>query len=131
MSKSENPEVQPKPTRRRFTAAYKRRIVQEAAQCGHGEIGPLLRREGLYYSQLATWRKAEAEGELVDKPRGPQPNPAAAEVKRLQRANERLQRHLQQAKAIIESSDKGYFAQCLRSLKPTATFVFKQFVILH
>ncbi len=119
MSKSENPEVQPKPTRRRFTAAYKRRIVQEAAQCGHGEIGPLLRREGLYYAQLATWRKAEAEGELVDKPRGPQPNPAAAEVKRLQRENERLQRQLQQAEAIIDAQKK--LATLLEQRKQEAT----------
>ncbi len=42
-----NPEVQPKPERRRFTAEYKRRIVAEAEQCQHGELGALLRREGL------------------------------------------------------------------------------------
>ena len=45
-------EVQPRATRRRFTAAYKRKIVEEAAQCAHGEIGALLHREGLYSSYL-------------------------------------------------------------------------------
>jgi len=45
-SQKPNPEVQPKPTRRRFSAEYKRRIVAEAEQCQHGELGALLRREG-------------------------------------------------------------------------------------
>lgn len=99
-------EVQPRASRRTFTAAYKRQIVEEAAQCGHGGIGALLRREGLYSSQLTTWRKAYEAGPLSDKPRGPRANPDAAEVKRLQRENARLQRKLEQAEAIIEAHKK-------------------------
>ena len=106
MSQEPNPEVQAKVSRRRFSADYKRRIVQEAGQCQHGELGALLRREGLYHSQLATWRQALAEGELKEKRRGPQPNPEAAENKRLVRENARLQKKLAQAEAIIEAQKK-------------------------
>ncbi|MBD3251893.1 transposase [Candidatus Uhrbacteria bacterium] len=99
-------EVQPRARRRTFTAAYKRKIVEEAAGCKHGEVGALLRREGLYSSQLATWRKAYEAGTLSDKPRGPRANPNAAEVKRLEHENARLQRKLAQAEAIIEAQKK-------------------------
>ena len=108
MSESQKPnsEVQPKPSRRRFNAEYKRRIVAEAAQCQHGELGALLRREGLYHSQLASWRKAVTAGTLGKTKRGPKANPSAAEVKRLQCENERLQRKLADAEAIIEAQKK-------------------------
>ncbi len=105
MSNISNPktEVQPKTTRRRFTAEYKRGIIAEAEQCQHGELGALLRREGLYHSQLASWRKAQAQGTLTNKKRGPKANPDAIEVKRLQGENERLHRKLEQAEAIIDA----------------------------
>ena len=99
-------EVQPKPVRRRFTVEYKRGIITEAEQCKHGELGALLRREGLYHSQLASWRKAQAQGTLTKKKRGPKANPDAIEVKRLQRENERLQGKLEQAEAIIDAQKK-------------------------
>ena len=99
-------EVQPRATRRRFSAAYKRQIVEEAAQCEHGELGALLRREGLYHSYLAKWREEYATGTLSDKARGPHPNPTAAEVKRLEQENARLQRKLERAEAIIEAQKK-------------------------
>ena len=99
-------EVQPRATRRRFTATYKRQIVEEAARCEYGELGALLRREGLYHSNLAKWRAEYAVGSLNDKPRGPRANPTAAEVKRLERENARLQRKLEQAAAIIEAQKK-------------------------
>lgn len=99
-------EVQPRATRRRFTAAYKRQIVEEAARCGYGEVGALLRREGLYHSNLAKWRAEYEAGMLSDKPRGPRANPTAAEVKRLERENTRLQRKLEQAEAIIAAQKK-------------------------
>ena len=105
-SQKPNPEVQPKPTRLRFSSEYKRRIVAEAEQCQHGELGALLRREGLYHSQLASWRKAIVAGTLGKKKRGPKANPDAAEVKRLQRENERLQRKLADAEAIIDAQKK-------------------------
>jgi len=59
-----NPEVQPQPERRCFSADYKRRIVIEADQCRHGEgeMGRLLRREGLTYTQVTSWRKAHRDG---------------------------------------------------------------------
>ena len=101
-----NPEVQPKPTRRRFTIDYKRRIVAEADECQHGELGALLRREGLYYSQISSWRKAVADGTLNKTKRGPKANPDADEIKRLQHENERLQRKLANAEAIIVAQKK-------------------------
>lgn len=68
-------EVLAKAQRRRFTAEYKRRILKEADQCMRpGEIGALLRREGLYSSALTTWRSARERGELASlaaKKRGP------------------------------------------------------------
>jgi transposase-like protein len=81
-------------------------MVEEAEQCGYGELGALLRREGLYHSHLAKWREEYAAGTLRDKPRGPRPNPAATEVKRLERENARLQRKLERAEAIIEAQKK-------------------------
>src|SRR5438552_17388327 len=65
----EQPEVEvvAKAERRRFTAEYKRRIVREADRCTRpGEIGALLRREGLYSSLLTTWRSARDRGELEE-----------------------------------------------------------------
>jgi transposase-like protein len=80
--------------------------VEEAAGCEYGEVGALLRREGLYSSYLAKWREEYTAGSLRDKPRGPCANPTAAEVKRLERENARLQRKLEQAQAIIEAQKK-------------------------
>ncbi len=58
-------EVTAKPTRRRYTAEYKLRILREADACtGGGEVGALLRREGLYFSNLTVWRKQRERGEL-------------------------------------------------------------------
>jgi transposase-like protein len=72
-----DPEVVTKPRRRRFTAKYRLRIVEEAERCaGTGEVGQLLRREGLYSSYLANWRKARDVGalrELRSKKRGVKP----------------------------------------------------------
>jgi transposase-like protein len=107
LSRKPNPEVQPKPERRRFNADYKRRIVIEADQCRHGEMGALLRREGLTYMQVATWRKAYHDGTLVNKPRGPQPDPNRAQVRRLEAENARLVRKLEQAEAIIDAQKKA------------------------
>ena len=101
-----SPEVHPKPERRRFTAAYKRQIVVEAATCQHGELGSLLRREGLTYTQLSNWRTAQAEGTLTDKPRGPKTNPDRAMVRRLEAENARLMRKLADAEAIIDAQKK-------------------------
>jgi len=107
-----DPEVSARPKRRRFTAAYKARIVEEASRCtAPGEIGALLRREGLYSSTLSNWRELSRRGmlkELADDKRGRKPtkNPLADEVARLERENRRLQRRLEQAETIIEIQKK-------------------------
>ena len=107
-----NPEVAERRGRRRFTSAYKASIVQQAMGCReHGEIGALLRREGLYSSQLATWRTQYEKGALralADDTRGrkPKSNPLDAEVHRLRKENTRLECRLKQAEAIIEIQKK-------------------------
>lgn len=86
-----------KAKRRSFTAEYKRKVLQEADTCTEpGQIGALLRREGLYSSHLATWRHARERGELAGlepKKRGPkaqEPNPLAQELAAKERENARL-----------------------------------------
>ena len=107
-----DPEVPERATRRRFTAEYKLRIVQEAEACKDGEIGALLRREGLYSSHLSKWREQLRSGAfngLQAKKRGPAPNPdkrLAKEVTKLERENKRLRKRLQQAETIIDFQKK-------------------------
>jgi transposase len=107
-----NPEVGTKPRRRQFTAAYKRRILQEAEKCEPGEVAALLRREGLYSSHLTTWRKQRVSGEIAGlepRKRGKRPiprNPLAAENERLRRENVRLQKRVRQAETIIDVQKK-------------------------
>jgi len=103
-----NPEVPEKKPRRRFTAAYKLRILKEYDACTvHGEIGALLRREGLYHSNINTWLRQRDEGALhglTPRKRGRKPkkvNPLAREVARLERENKKLAEKLQQAETII------------------------------
>lgn len=86
-----------KAKRRRFTAEYKRKVLQEAEACTEsGQIGALLRREGLYSSHLVTWRHARERGELeglAPKKRGPkaqEPNPLARELAAKEREITRL-----------------------------------------
>jgi transposase len=99
-------EVVAKAQRKRFTAAEKLRILREVDACqGSGEIGALLRREGIYSSYLTTWRRQRERGELdglAPQRRGPKPDPQAAEIARLKRENERLQKRLEQAEFIID-----------------------------
>ena len=102
-----NTEVTPRAKRRRFTTAYKRRIVEEADACAErGQIGALLRREGLYSSHLSTWRKQRDRDELVEKTSGRKADPAAAELKRLQQENERLRQELEKARVVIDVQKK-------------------------
>jgi len=105
-----DPEVRPKAKRRQFSADYKRRILQEADACTeHGQLGALLRREGLYSSHLHTWRQEQTRGALAalaPKRRGPKLDPQAEELARLRRENERLQQRLDQAETIIEVQKK-------------------------
>ena len=105
--RSESEYATERPERRKFSKAYKRRIVQEAAECNHGEVGALLRREGLYSSQLTDWRRQEARGELAEKPPSKKSAKANAdEIAALRAENERLSRKLDQAELIIEAQKK-------------------------
>jgi len=103
-----DPEVVPRAQRRTFTAAYKLKILREAAACERGQFGALLRREGLYASHLTDWRQAAAAG-LEPARRGPKPKPVdpnAAELKALRKQYAVIQRRLQKAELIIDIQKK-------------------------
>lgn len=106
-------EVKPKATRRRFSAEYKREILAEADACTKpGELGALLRREGLYSSHLNTWRAQRARGELqglAPKKRGPKPaakNPLEKRVRELERETAKLRKRAERAEALVEVQKK-------------------------
>ena len=106
-------EVTPKAKRRRFSASYKLRILEETDRCTQpGQIGALLRREGLYSSNLTSWRCQRDQGQigaLSPKKRGPKPAPDAAmarELTRLREQNQRLEQKLKRAELIIEVQKK-------------------------
>jgi transposase-like protein len=108
-----DPEVVPQAKRRRFSAKYKLKILQEADRCtARGELGALLRREGLYFSQLNAWRQKREDGTLQGlspKKRGPKPDPDKALAKRigqLERENQRLAEKLEKAELIIDVQKK-------------------------
>jgi transposase len=108
-----DPQVRAVARRRQFSSAHKRRILIEADACTEpGQMGALLRREGLYSSLLSTWRAQRKRGELgalQPKHRGPKADPNRAEAKRvaeLTRENERLRRKLAQAHTIIDVQKK-------------------------
>lgn len=109
-----NPEVPAKAQRRRFSASYKLGIVEAAEQCTEiGEIGVLLRKEGLYSSQLSEWRKLRASGALSalkGTTRGPKKkpvNPLQAELDKVRKEKARLEKKLEQAGLIIEFQKKA------------------------
>jgi transposase len=105
-----NTEVVAKAKRKRFTAAEKLRLLREVEACrGTGEIGALLRREGIYSSYLTTWRRQRATGELdglTPQKRGPKPNPEVIELAKLRREHERLKERMRQAELIIDVQKK-------------------------
>lgn len=108
--RSRGVEVVAKASRRRFTAEYKFKILREAYACRKpGEIGALLRREGLYTSHLCQWRKQRGQGELFEKKRGPAPkekNPLAAKVAALEKETRRLKARAERAEALVELQKK-------------------------
>jgi transposase-like protein len=104
-----DPEVVARPERRRFSAEYKLRILKAADESAPGELGALLRREGLYASHLSKWRRERAQGQvqgLHPKTRGRKPEASAVELARVQTENEALRARLEQAEAIIEAQKK-------------------------
>ena len=108
-----DPEVSERPVRRRFSAEYKLQILRQADACnGSGQLGELLRREGLYSSLLSTWRTQRERGTLdalTPKKRGRKPrdnDPLIEENRRLERVNKRLVERLRQAEVIIDVQKK-------------------------
>lgn len=106
-------EVSSKAQRRRFTVEYKRKILSEADRCREpGEIGALLRREGLYSSHLSAWRAARDRGALGGRgirKRGPKAKPKDPNEKRvreLERENRKLRRRAERAEAFVELQKK-------------------------
>ena len=106
-----NPEVVEHPTRRRFTADYKRAILTEV-DANPSEVGKIVRREGLYSSHLTAWRKLRDKGQLAAleaKKRGPKPpaeRPIQLENAKLKRENVRLNKKLLKAEVIIDLQKK-------------------------
>jgi transposase-like protein len=107
-----DPEVVAQAKRRRFTAEFKQRILAEADKAkSSGGVGALLRREGLYSSMLATWRRERAAGilqGLSPQRRGPKNkrDAAAEEIQQLHRQNQRLTEELRKADIVIDIQKK-------------------------
>ena len=106
-----DPEVVAIAKRRRLTAGYKLRILQEADECsGAGEIGALLRREGLYSSYLSRWRKEREQGQLEALARRKQGRKSKSDLEKemagMRQENKRLKARLEQAETIIDVQKK-------------------------
>jgi transposase-like protein len=105
-----DPEVVARPKRRRFTAEYKLRILREADACKQpGEMGALLRREGLYSSHLVQWRRQReqaAHTQLKSRKRGPKAKARDPRLKQLERENARLQRRLKRVALLLDIQKK-------------------------
>lgn len=107
-----DPEVPAKATRRRFTARYKLRILEQTDACETGQIGALLRREGLYYSNLETWRRQREEGTLqalTPRKRGRKSkpvNPLSPQIRELEKENRKLKRQLEKFEAMLDLQKK-------------------------
>jgi len=115
-----NPEVAQKAARRRFTAEYKRRIALEAESCKvPGEIGSLLRREGLYSSVLQRWRRQLREESLSSSKKFNSKPSSAQELARLKRENERLKEKLRHAELIIDVQKK--ISEMMQTSSPEKT----------
>ena len=106
-----DPEVTERAKRRRFTAEYKLRVLRKADACkGDGDVGALLRREGLYSSQLAAWRRQRdeiAKAGLKARKRGPKGKVVDPQVKQLKRENARLKRRLERVELMLTIQKKA------------------------
>jgi len=106
-----DPAVEAKPKRRRFTAEYKLRLLREVERAkGPGEVGAILRREGLYSSHLVTWRRERdrvAKAGLAARKRGPQARAKDPRVQQLERENAKLRRQLQRVETMLEIQKKA------------------------
>jgi transposase-like protein len=106
-----DPGVEAKPKRRQFTAAYKLGILREVDRAKEaGEVGAILRREGLYSSHLVTWRRERdraAKAGLAARQRGPKARTQDPRVKQLERENAKLRRRLQRVETMLEIQKKA------------------------
>jgi len=101
-----DPEVPACHARRRFTVAYKLEMLRKADACArHGELGALLRKEGLYSSHLITWRQQRERG-LTPKKRGRKAVPVDPRLKKLEQENRRLTTRLEKAEALLDFQKK-------------------------
>jgi transposase len=112
-TRPEDVEVSAKAQRRRFTAEYKQEVLRKADACKQpGEVGALLRKEGLYSSHLTTWRQARESGELAGlapKKRGRKPtppDPRERELVDLRRQLARATARAERAEALVEIQKK-------------------------
>jgi transposase len=119
-----DPEVEPRPRRRTYTAEFKAKILAECEAAGEpGQIGAILRREGLYSSHLADWRRRHAEGgaeglalrRVGRPPTDPALRGHQKELERVKRENAKLQEKLRRAEIIIDAQKK--LAEVLNSLR--------------
>jgi transposase-like protein len=104
-----DPEVRERARRRRFTAQYKLDVLAAYEAAGPGEKGAILRREGLYSSHIVQWRRARDSGALAGlaRPRGrPAPDPRDAQIARLQKEKDRLERELAKARFVVDVQAK-------------------------
>jgi len=105
-----DPEVVAIARRRRFSESEKRQLLAEAGRCkGAGTLGAFLRREGIYSSMIATWRKKVGKADqaaLAPKKRGPKPDGSARQIQKLERDNARLRHKLERAELIIDAQKK-------------------------
>lgn len=107
-----DPEVSDRPQRRTFSVADKLRILEEVDRARPGDVGAILRREGLYSSNVGRWRRQRDAGQLhglppaKPGPRSAPANPHKNDLERLQRENARLRDQLTRAEAIIDLQKK-------------------------
>lgn len=102
------PEVAPRATRRRFSATEKARILDEYEKASSIERAAICRRERIYSSHIAQWRKQRSAGAPLDSKRGRKPDPQAVEITRLRHENEKLQQRLAKAERVNEIQGKAY-----------------------
>jgi transposase-like protein len=106
-----DPAVDAKPKRRRFTAEYKLRILREVERAkGSGEVGAILRREGLFSSHLTQWRRDRdrvAKTGLAARKRGPKAKVVDPRIKQLERENAQLRRRNQRVELMLEIQKKA------------------------
>jgi transposase len=121
-----DPEVLERPKRRRFTAEYLKSIVRQADACTHkGDVGALLRREGLYSSYLTQWRQERDRGGLdIDKKRGRKPTSSAkTELARLRKENAKLTKELAATRMVVDvqKNVSALLGIALESAEPRTT----------